>query len=200
MKQPYEWPSREQWAAQYPRPYWDSETDCPYDDRYSHKLSNYATPEEITALATALNALYRDLGRELKAANQRIKPANQQQRGEGHAAWYRRFRELPPEDKEPFIVAGRARGRRSEINDLLARIRNNEIPNQTRSSNYVPEEIGDLVAPINARYRAAGEAARDAYVAEYTAQHVPDDAAWERELERRAAIEHIHQRNIESLT
>jgi hypothetical protein len=98
MKQPFEWPSREQWAAQYSRPYWDGETGCPYDDRYSHKLSDYATSEEIAALTTALQDLYREFGRELKTVNLRIKPVTQQQRGEGQVAWYDRFRQLPAEE------------------------------------------------------------------------------------------------------
>jgi hypothetical protein len=195
MKQPYEWPSREQWAEQHQHPYpdWIEGGRCPYADKYSHRLSDYATSEEVAALTTALKNLYRDLGRKLQAANLCIKTSDQQQRGEGHAAWYRRFRELPPEDQESLIEAGHLRSQRSEINDLLARIRNNEIPNRTRCSNYVPEKPGELVAPINARYNAARKTAADAYDREYAAQHPADDAAWEKELRRRAAIDRQYE-------
>jgi hypothetical protein len=192
MKRPHEWPSREQWAVQHQRPYWDEGDRCPYDDNYSHRLSDYATPEEVAALTTALKDLYRELGRKLQAINLRIKPW-QQERGEGQSAWYARFRQLPPEDKELFHAAGTLRFERSAINDLLARIRNNEIPNRTRCSNYVPGKPGELVAPFNARYDAAREAACDAYLREYAAQHPANDEAWEKELQRRAAIDRQHQ-------
>ena len=188
MKEPYEWPSRERWAEQYQRPSWDGETGCPYDHNYSHQLSDYATSEEVAALTTALKDLYRELGRKLQAANLRTKPSDRQQRGEGQRAWYRRFRQLPAEDQEPFIEVGHLRRERSAINDLLVRIRNNEIPNRTRSSNYAPGKAGELVAPFKTRYYAAHNAARDAYFAEYAAQHQPDDAAWEQELERRTYV------------
>ena len=87
MKRPYKWPSREQWAAQYSHPNWDEGDRCPYDDRYSHKLSDYATSTEIAALTATLKEMYRELGRELAAANLRINPVHKQQRGEGNAAF-----------------------------------------------------------------------------------------------------------------
>jgi hypothetical protein len=96
---------------------------------------------------------------------------------------------LPAEDQEAFRAACRLRDERSAINYLLAAIRDNQIPNETRSSNVVSGKAGELVAPFNARYRAAFEAARDAYFREYAAQHPADDVAWEKELQRRAAIE-----------
>jgi hypothetical protein len=184
-----EWPSREQWAAQYQHPYWDGETGrSPYHDNYSHQLSDYSTPEEVAALTTALKNLYRDLDHELRALNLRIKPWKQQ-RGELSRDWYRRFRQLPTEDQETVQAAGHLRQERSWINDLLTRIRDNEIPNRTRNSNFVPGKAGELVAPVNARYWAAFEAARDAYFREYAAQHPADDTAWEKELQRRAEID-----------
>jgi hypothetical protein len=185
MKRPFEWPSRERWAEQHQRPYWDEGDPCPYYDNYSHQLSDYATPEEITALTASLKERYRELGRELKAANLRIKPWRQQ-RGEGQVAWYRRFRQLPVKDQEALHAAGNLRDERSNINDLLTKIRNNEIPNRTRNySNYVPGKAGELVAPFNVRYDAAFKAARDAYLQEYAAQHPPDDAAWDAAIDQR---------------
>jgi hypothetical protein len=195
MRQPYEWPSRERWAEHYVHPPWDEGDRCPYNDRYSQALSDYATPEEIAALTTALKDHYRKLGSELKAVNLCIDPAHQQQRGEGQVVWYRRYKELPEAERKPLAVAGLLRNERSRVNDLLARIRNDEIPNRTRDANYVPGKPGELVAPISARYQAAFEAARDAYFREYADQHVPDDAAWERELERRARIEAVRAHN-----
>jgi len=48
------WPSREEWAYRRQHPYWDSETGCPFDDKYGHRLSDYATAEEIAALIAAM--------------------------------------------------------------------------------------------------------------------------------------------------
>jgi hypothetical protein len=186
MQKTYEWPSREQWAAHYQHPHWDEGDRCPYDDNYSHQLSDYVTPDEITMLTAALKNLYRELGRELRNINLHTW---QPQRGEKNADWYRRFRQMSAEDQETFQAAQNLRWERSAINDVLKRIRSNEIPNGTRKSNYVPGKAGELVAPVNARYWAAFEAARDAYFREYAARHPADDAAWEKELQRRAAIE-----------
>jgi hypothetical protein len=181
----HEWPTRERWADSHP--YFDGDN-CPYDRNYSHKLSDYATSKEITTLTVALKGLYRELGRELQAANLRAKPLDQQ-RGEGGVAWYKRFHQMSHEDQEAWRAADNLKRERSAINHLLTRIRDDKIPNETRTSNFVPGKAGELVAPFNARYWAAFEAARDAYFREYAAQHPPDDAAWERELKWRADIE-----------
>jgi hypothetical protein len=192
MKRLFEWPSRERWAEQHQHPYWDEGDRCPYDNNYSHQLSDYATSDEVAMLTAALKNLYRELGRELQALNLRIKPWRQQP-GELQRYWYCRFRQLPKEDQETFRAAGNLRHERSAIKDVLTRIRNNEIPNRTRNSNYVPGKAGELVALVNARYETACTAARAAYFREYAAQHPADDAAWERELQRRAAIDRRYE-------
>jgi hypothetical protein len=144
MKRPYEWPSRERWAEQHQHPYFDGETGCPFADRYSHHLSDYATPEEVAVLTTALKNLYRELGRKLQAVNLRGNPSNQQQRGEGQSAWYARFRQLPPEDQELFRAAGNLRFERSAINDLppLTRVTTPPSkPGAMRTSANTPHSI-----------------------------------------------------------
>jgi hypothetical protein len=157
MSKSYEWPSREQWAAHYQHPHWDEGDRCPYYDNYSHQLSDYATSDEVTMLTAALKNLYRELGRELRNINLHTW---QPQRGEKNADWYRRFRQMSAEDQETFQAAQHLRWERSAINDVIKRIRSNEIPNEARKSNFVPGKAGELVAPINARYWAAFEAAR----------------------------------------
>jgi hypothetical protein len=100
---------------------------------------------------------------------------------------------LPAEEQEAFHAAANLRDERSAISYLLTKIRNNQIPNETRWSNVVPGKAGELVAPFSTRYWAAFEAARDAYFREYVAQHLADDAAWEKELRHRAAIERQYE-------
>ena len=163
MKRPYEWPSRERWAEQYSHPHWDECARCPYDDNYSHQLSDYATPQEIATLIANLKERYRELGREM----QMVKPhASIQAKGEGMAAWYQKLRTLPQVTQDATSKLYSLKRERSAINDVLERVRNNQIPDQIRNSNCVPGKAGELVAPFNARYWAAFTAARDAYYAD----------------------------------
>jgi hypothetical protein len=181
-----DWPSREEWAKGYQNPWWvDPEGECPFKDKYSHRLTDYATDEEIAALSAALTEIYRELGRKLKTANQRIDPSHRQQKGEGGSAWGRRIKLLPEEDQAALKDARKLQNERSNVNYVLARIRDDAIPNEGRNCNYVPGKAGELVKPFNDRYDAAYRAASDAYEREYIATHVPEDAAWEKELERR---------------
>jgi hypothetical protein len=76
---------------------------------------------------------------------------------------------------------------------MLARVRSNEIPDYTRYCNVV-REVAALVAPISARYTAAQTSAREAYHQAYAAAHQPDDAAWEKELQRRASLKAMSAR------
>jgi hypothetical protein len=62
----HNWPTREEWAYRQQHPYWDSDTGCPFEDRYSHRLSDYATPEEIAAAVAALENLWRQHGRRMR--------------------------------------------------------------------------------------------------------------------------------------
>lgn len=179
----YKWPTREEWAYRQQHPYWDSETGCPFANKYSHRLSDYATAEEIAELTAALKDLYRELGRELRAAKPRVEPFRQR-RGEGHAAWYQRYRQLSPEDQEALQAAERLQEERTQINGLLAKIRDDAIPNGTRRGSLFGR-AEKLVAPFVERYDVAF---RNAYGQwEQECLQIPiDDAAWEQELEQRA--------------
>jgi hypothetical protein len=190
MKRPFQWPSRERWAEMQQRPYWSEGERCPYDDNYSHQLSDYATPEEIVTLIARLKKRYRELGREMKT----VKPhASIRAKGETSAAWYYQLRTLPQAVQEATNKLHALQRERSDINDLLKRIHDYAIPDRTRHSDYVPGKAGELVAPFVARYGAAFKAARDAYFKEYAAKAQIDDAAWEKELQRRTAIEQQYQ-------
>jgi hypothetical protein len=187
-KRTYNWPSREEWTHRLQHPYWDCETGYPWKDRFGHKLSDYATPEEVAVLTTALKDLYRELGSELRAANLRINPSHRQQRGEGQKVWYQRFKLLPAQDREAFHAAGELERERSQVNDLLAKIRDDAIPNQTRHTNWVFGRAKPLVTPFAERYEAANKAALEQWKQECLQRPV-DDAAWEEELCRRKRIE-----------
>jgi hypothetical protein len=127
----YKWSTREEWAYRRQHPYWDSETGCPFDDKYSHRLSDYATADEIAALTMALKNLYRELGRALRVLNQHLKPVSQR-KGEGWGAWYQRFLQLPPKTQETLHAAQCVKDDRRQINGILARIDHNKIPDHTK--------------------------------------------------------------------
>jgi hypothetical protein len=188
MSKPLNWPSREEWAYRRQHPYWDSDTGCPFADKYGHRLSDYASAEEIAVLIAALKDLYRKLGRELRTANLRIKPSDRQQRGEGHAAWYRRFKLLAREEQELFHTAEILRSDRTEINDVLAKIHDDQIPLWTRRGSVLGPAC-ELITSFVERYDAAFKAAREQWERECEQKISIDDAAWEEELQRRTDCE-----------
>ena len=188
----YNWPSREQWARARQLPYWDNETGCPFADKYSHRLSDYATAEEIAALIEALKELYRKLGRDLKT--ERLRAAKQQS-GESDRAHFQRFQATPEAERAAFFEATEARRGRSDINGALKEIRDDKIPGRWRNREKAVEE---LVAPFVARYAAAHNAAHEVWKQERLQTPV-DDAAWEEELCRRADLEARREANRRAL-
>jgi hypothetical protein len=189
MKRAYPCPSREEWAMQYQFPSWCDGEACPYTNPCSHKLSDQAAPEKIAKLIAALKQHYCELGRELRAINVYLKPFSQQ-RGEGHAAWYRRFRQMLVELQEVFQTAEILRDERAAIaiNNALTRIHCDQTPNHTRNSNCLSGKAGELAAPFNARYDAALTAAA-MHIAKNMPLGIRPRCSLKQELKRRATIE-----------
>jgi transcriptional regulator with XRE-family HTH domain len=115
----YEWPSREEWAHRRQHPYWDSDTGCPFDNKYGHRLSDYATAEEIAALITAMKALWRDYGRKLREAK-RAAGSLCLQPGEKNSDFYRRWKGMSEAERELAEEPECIRGDRREINREIA--------------------------------------------------------------------------------
>jgi hypothetical protein len=189
---PLSWSTREEWAYRIQHPYWDYETGCPFADKYGHCLSDYATPHEVAVLTAELKSLYRELGRKLREAKLRAGLLLQQP-GESNASWYERFRALSKADKERASAPLELQRDRRQINDLLKRIADDAIPHSTKFGT-VWGKAGELVAPFAQRYDAAFKAAHEQW--EQECLQIPvDDAAWEKELQRREEIEHIRKQN-----
>jgi hypothetical protein len=170
----HNWPLREEWAYRQQHPYWDYETGCPFVDKYKHRLSDYATEEEIATLIAALKNLWREKGREMRVA--KLQAA---ERGLSERDWYH----LPEgEEKEIAIRPGLLQSERKSINALLAKIRHGGISFIRYNSGC--EEATELLRPFNERFNAAYEAAEAEW--KYECLQIPvDDAAWEKELQRR---------------
>jgi hypothetical protein len=167
----YNWPTREEWARSRQHPYWDSDTGCPFADRIGHRLSDYATPQEVAALIAALKDLYRELGREMREMREATK-------------------QLPEAEQETSWAASWApeccKSDRRQINELLGCIGRDEIPHRARGG--LDGKPAELVAPFIKLYDAVREAAREQW--EEECLQIPiDDAAWEEELQRRQEVE-----------
>jgi hypothetical protein len=175
-----EWPTREQWAEQQRAAYWDSDIPHPYNA--SRRLSDYATPDEIHAIIAELKALWSTYGREMKAVKDH--PAVKRS-DESLSDYLTRLKTMSETEKE---ISGRPinmKYRRSEINEMLKQLRNGEVPFRGLDPIRAAAPLCDALL---ARYEAAAEAGIQKYVDECAARPV-DDAAWARELERRAEIE-----------
>jgi hypothetical protein len=180
MSKPLNWPSREEWAYRRQHPYWDSDTGCPFADKYGHRLSDYASAEEIAVLIAALKNLYRDKGCEM-----RIAKLQANERGLGNFSSYREWRHLPDEEKEVISRPLELKCERQVINKALADIRDNAIPD----SCWQCKQAEELLRPFHERYDDAFKAAHEQWKRECEQKISIDDAAWEEELQRRTDCE-----------
>jgi hypothetical protein len=172
------WPSREEWAKTERTPYADRFEDL----GVSRCASDYATPSEIDAAITALKALYADEGRKLKAAKLAAGPLSRQP-GETKLAHVRRYYSATTEGGRAALVPVYTHEeRRQEINEAIKDLRNDTLPNHRSWAG-----VEDIIAPMENRWLAAHAAASEALRKEIEATPI-DDAAWERELQRRASL------------
>ena len=129
----HDWPTREDWAKRRQHPYWDCETGCPFADRYSHRLSDYATPEEIAAAVAALENLWRQHGRkmrELKLKGSRL----YQQPDEEERSLSRRIYAMSKADMDMACEPDTLKGYRRGIKKALAILREGSVADLRGSS------------------------------------------------------------------
>jgi hypothetical protein len=190
---PYKWLSREEWAYRQQHPYWDCETGCPFADKYKHRLSDYATPREVETLVAGLKDNYRDCGRRMKEAKQLAGYLNQQP-GEIDTEHWHRIQALPKEEQDKVHAVNELRWARKGINEVLAHIREDSLPNLFGHYHPLSEETKALLAPFKERYDTARKAAEAEWQRE--CEQIPvDDAAWEQELRRRKSIDEYFARS-----
>jgi hypothetical protein len=143
-----QWPSREEWAYRRQHPYWDSDTGCPFDNKYGHHLSDYATAEEIAALIAAMKALWRDYGRKLREAK-RAAGSLCLQPGEKNLDFYRRWKGMSEAERELAEKPECIRGDRREINrEILPYLQQDSFPRFQIHG----REASELLAPFQQRY------------------------------------------------
>ena len=182
----HNWPTRERWAAMRQHPYWDSETGCPFHEGYGHRLSDYATPEEIAAAIAALENLWRQHGRMMRELKLKGSPLYRRP-DEDALAFLRRLHAMSNADMDVACEPDMLKDYRRDIKKALAMLRKDGVAN-LQCSLDVGEAARVIIAPFIERYDAAFRAAREVWEKEKARTPV-DDAAWEEELRWRKRIE-----------
>jgi len=183
------WPTREEWAEQQRALYYDRFDCLDLDER----LSVYASESEIETIIGALQSLWKAEGVHLRALN--VPKELERQRGESLSAHLQRHETaMTPVEQELFSSARELKFQRSAINEAIRHLRADEMPAfyscDTAKVLKIPS-IATLFDPVLVRYEAAKEAAEEKRRQEILATPI-DDAAWERELQRRANLERNH--------
>jgi hypothetical protein len=174
------WPSREEWARVQRTPYADL-----FDGLgFSRWAGDYAPPGEINAVVTELKELYADEGSKLRTAKLAAGPLIRQP-GETKTAHIRRYFAMSETDRSRLFPVHTHEQRRQDINTAIKALRNDTLP-----AHRSWDGVEAILAPLESRWRAAHAAACEARRKEIQATPI-DDAAWERELQHRAACERM---------
>jgi hypothetical protein len=180
-KRTYNWPSREEWAHCRQHPYWDSETGCPFADKYSHRFSGYATPDEIAAAITALEGLWRQHGRRMRELKAKGSPLYRQPQ-EDESAYLHRVFAMSIAEMAIANEPDEMKRWRHYIKKWLIDLRADRFPFVRNCDGG--EAAVAILQPITQRYESARDAAEAAWKQETLLTPI-DDAAWEAELEWR---------------
>jgi hypothetical protein len=150
----------------------------------TRRLSAYATVEEITIVITALKEMIREARRAERMANIALGPLGRQ-RGEGQRAYNRRvWREMSNAERE-IVIAGHAPVWSGELKPILDELREGIAPwHWPICGGAVPPLLDEIIA----RYRTAEREADETWRKQVEATPI-DDAAWEKESERRRQLE-----------
>jgi hypothetical protein len=172
----HKWPSREEWAQRRRTFYYDSNMHpCPA----TRRLSAYATDEEIATVLAELKAMLGRARRAERAANAALGPLGRQ-RGESKRAYDRRFHVMSREEQD-IIIAGSTRVWPASLKEVLEELQQDVVPRPWATSGIAMPPLFDRII---ARYVAAEKEADETWRRRVKATPI-DDAAWERELERR---------------
>jgi hypothetical protein len=182
-----QWPSREQWATARQSTWWDCEDRPPFHDRYSHRLSDYATFEEIAAAIETLQQAWHDIGNDMKRIKLELDTfAIERQRGEGSRGYYNRYKTLPESNRRKVSAHSGLRIQRHTIREIITLLREDVVPQGLAWK--VGEKAKQAITPFEERYVAAFKQASDAWKQERLATPV-DDPAWAEELKQRQLVE-----------
>jgi hypothetical protein len=170
------WPTREEWAKQH-----RSTAGWSKPNPAKKQASLYATADEIAAIVTALKQSYNAHGRKLWEAKEACPDLVAQVEAARKAKEPLRWSD---EDRARYRPVYDAEDVRRTINAAVKVLtKHDRVPYLWQEGRDLPE-LAELVS----RYEAACEPADEAWRAE-VAQRPIDDAAWEKELQRRRCID-----------
>jgi hypothetical protein len=180
-----QWPTREEWAESQRAFYFDQFQDLDYDGR----LSAHASPTEVEALICALEGLWKAEGGRMRFAAKAGGLLNKQP-GEGDTEYHRRYWEMTPEEQELTHPVNESRFRRASIRKTIKQLQNNCLAQACYEGEWLMKDasVAKVLGPILASHKAAHDAAEEKRRQEILATPI-DDAAWEKELQRRGSYE-----------
>ena len=186
----YNWSSREEWAQRVRTVYGDMTDGMQFGPS---AVSSYASPEKIEQAIFELKCQWTRCGNEMKQAKKKAGPLARQP-GEAAMAHYQRYRMMTDAEQDLAYQPNRLQRERKVINKVIRGLRDDELVSEARYSPY--DSITASVAPIVERYDVLWKQDHDKYV-EVIANTPIDDAAWEKELERRREIENPEIERVE---
>jgi hypothetical protein len=178
MTTEYNWPSREEWAIRQ-RTAFAEET--PY---IPPKVTDYASDaEEINEAIFELKARWKVCGQEMAAAKRAARELAHQPDETG-TQYVRRYYAMTEAEQELSYRPKKCRAERNLINEVIRALQQGEL--HWRARNVL--SCSPILSRIWERYEAALQRASEARIEEIANTPI-DDAAWEKELERRAEFE-----------
>lgn len=186
---PHQWPDREEWARRRRTVYTDDVANV--RDQVSQHLPDYATAEQVDAAITELRTYWRQLGKDVRAANAAARnafPRWGDWRGDP-AGYLDDMKALDAEAQSTLERADELAQHRKDVNGQIRDLAAGFLPRRTRwIRTSTPVGASPVLAGIVGRYHASQAAAEAAFVERIRTAPI-DDAAWQKELEKRAELE-----------
>ena len=179
------WPTREKWAADYNTVYADNLDRVL--DAVPTTVSTYATPEQVADAVDELRAGWKAMHTRVTSAIHLARQVFPSYGTTWTESTIAQFEALAPEAVEIVEDADRIRTARHYVGVVAAELEAGQVPADHTAAVVAPE-AGPAFAAVIAGYRAATKQATDEYVTRIETR-APDDAAWQKELDRRARIE-----------
>ena len=187
------WTQRDEWAEQRRTPYADDVDQVV--EAVSARVADYATPAEITQAYAELRDHWRTLGSDLRAANAaalEVFPlhGHRARRRDSLSVIWKLRDALSDADRAVVERAERTKDCRSLTNQAAGQLAEDHLNLWTASRllERLPAGACPTWRAIVGRWREARQQAAQGYAAQVRQRPV-DDAAWRKELDRRAQIE-----------
>jgi hypothetical protein len=176
----YQWRTREEWAK---------DRHAFHHDRFENLAIEFMlTDEEVHLALQALRELWKAQGKRLRAL--KIPAAWRQQPGESQKAHHARINAMPQADQDLWRAQAEPRWMIDAINKATKALKEGLAADLVRIHD---KEVKEILTPILGRYQEAKDVATKVRKQKILATPI-DDAAWEKECQRRAEIDERRRR------